>query len=63
MSFKPFQNELGQRIYDQISQEAWKMWLEYFKMIMNEHRLTPGDPHTNEILYGQAEAFFFGEDA
>src|SRR5207244_10297481 len=39
LEFKPFNNELGQRIYDSVSQEAWKMWLEHFKMIMNEYRL------------------------
>lgn len=61
LTFKPFPNELGQRIYDQISQEAWKMWLDYFKMVMNEFRLSPADPRTNEILFKQAEEFFFGE--
>ena len=63
LSFKPFNNELGQRIYDHISQEAWKMWLEYFKMVMNEFRLTPADPRTNQILYQQAELFFFNQGA
>jgi Fe-S cluster biosynthesis and repair protein YggX len=61
LTFKPFPNELGQRIYDQISQEAWKMWLDYFKMVMNEFRLSPADPRTNEILFKQAEDFFFGQ--
>ena len=60
MTFKPFPNELGQRVFDQISQEAWKMWLEHFKMIMNEYRLSPADPRTTQILYGQCEQFFFG---
>jgi Fe-S cluster biosynthesis and repair protein YggX len=63
MTFKPFPNELGQRVYDQISQEAWKMWLEHFKMIMNEYRLSPADPRTAQILYGQCEQFFFGPGA
>ncbi|HSN13956.1 MAG TPA: oxidative damage protection protein [Anaeromyxobacteraceae bacterium] len=63
MSFKPFPNELGQRIFDEISQDAWKLWLEHFKMIMNEYRLSPADPRTNEILFEQAEKFFFGEAA
>ena len=61
LGFKPFPNELGQRVYDSISQDAWKMWLEHFKMVLNEYRLAPGDPRTNQILYAQAEAFFFGE--
>ncbi len=63
MGYKPFPNELGQRIYDSVSQEAWKLWLEHFKMIMNEYRLAPGDPRSNEVLYQQAEQFFFGEGA
>src|SRR5712671_2330695 len=39
LEYRPFNNELGQKIYDNVSQEAWKMWLEHFKMIMNEYRL------------------------
>jgi Fe-S cluster biosynthesis and repair protein YggX len=63
LAFRPFPNELGQRIYDSISQDAWKLWLEHFKMVLNEFRLAPGDPRTNQILYDQAEKFFFGEGA
>jgi Fe-S cluster biosynthesis and repair protein YggX len=63
MNFKPFPNELGQRIYDGISQDAWKLWLEHFKMVLNEYRLVPGDPRTNQILYQAAEQFFFGAEA
>ncbi|MGC3997184.1 MAG: oxidative damage protection protein [Anaeromyxobacter sp.] len=63
LGFKPFPNELGQRIYDHVSADAWKLWLEHFKMILNEYRLSPGDPRTKEILYQQAEVFFFGEGA
>jgi Fe-S cluster biosynthesis and repair protein YggX len=63
MSFKPFPNELGQRIFDEVSQDAWKLWLEHFKMIMNEYRLSPADPKTSQILFEQAEKFFFGEQA
>jgi Fe-S cluster biosynthesis and repair protein YggX len=37
------------------------MWLEHFKMIMNEYRLAAGDPRANQILFQQAEQFFFGE--
>ena len=59
----PFDSPLGQRIYDNVSQDAWKMWLEHFKMVLNEYRLSPADPRTTEILYQQAEQFFFGEGA
>ena len=63
MAFKPWNNELGQRIYDNISQDAWKMWLEHFKMIMNEYRLAGGSEQANQILFDQAEKYFFGEGA
>jgi Fe-S cluster biosynthesis and repair protein YggX len=63
LGFKPFPNELGARIYESISQEAWKLWLEHFKMIMNEYRLSPADPRTQQILFQQAEQFFFGPGA
>ena len=63
LSCRPFPDELGDRILESISQEAWKMWLEHFKMVMNEFRLSPADPRTNAILYQQAEQFFFGEGA
>ena len=58
--YKPFDSELGQRIYDNVSQEAWKMWLEYSKMIVNEYRLDPGSPLGHKVLLEQAERFFFG---
>jgi Fe-S cluster biosynthesis and repair protein YggX len=58
----PFDNHpLGQRIYDHISQEAWKMWVERMKMIMNEYRLNLGTPEAQEYLLKQMEEFFFGE--
>ena len=63
LAHKPFPNELGQRIYDGISQDAWKMWLEHFKMIMNEYRLAGGSDQANQVLFDQAEKFFFGEGA
>jgi Fe-S cluster biosynthesis and repair protein YggX len=61
VSYVPFQNELGQRIYDSISQEAWQMWLEYSKMIVNEYRLDLTSKKAHEILQAQCEQYFFGE--
>lgn len=63
ITYKPFQNELGQRIYDNISQEAWKMWLEHSKMLVNEYRLDLTSKKAHEILQEQCEQFFFGEGA
>ena len=60
----PFEGHpLGQRIYDNVSKEAWKMWLDHMKMIMNEYRLNLGDPRAQEFLLKQMEEYFFGEGA
>ena len=61
MVYKPFNNDLGQRIYDNVSQEAWKMWVEHMKMLMNEYRLNLGTPEAQNFLLEQMEQYFFGE--
>jgi len=60
MPFKPFDNELGQRIYDNVSMDAWRMWLEHSKMIVNEYRLDLTDKKAHGVLIEQCELFFFG---
>ncbi len=52
---------LGKRIYDNVSQEAWKGWVEHMKMIMNEYRLNLGNPDAQEFLLKQMEEYFFGK--
>jgi Fe-S cluster biosynthesis and repair protein YggX len=59
----PWKGELGQRVFENVSMEAWKMWIEYSKMIMNEYRLNPLDPKSHQIMEEQMEKFFFGEGA
>ena len=59
----PWKGELGKRVYENVSKEAWKMWLEHSKMIMNEYRLNPLDPSSQKIMEEQMEQFFFGEGA
>ena len=59
----PWKGELGQRIYDNVSKEAWKLWVEHSKMIMNEYRLNPLEPQAQKIMEEQMEQFFFGEGA
>lgn len=59
----PWKGELGQRIYDNVSKEGWKMWIEYSKMVMNEYRLNPLDPQSQTVIAEQMEKFFFGEGA
>ena len=60
LAYKPFPNELGQRIYDQVSQEAWGQWIEQSKMLVNENRLTLSLPESRAYLMEQCEKFFFG---
>src|SRR5579864_4358686 len=57
----PFDNELGQKVYDNVSQEAWRMWMEHCKMLLNEYRLNPARREDQEVIVKQLEAFFFGE--
>ena len=59
----PWPGELGQRIYDNISAQAWKLWEERMKMILNEYRLMPWQKEAQELIGKQMEDFFFGEGA
>ncbi len=57
----PWPGELGQRIYEHVSAEAWRMWEERMKMILNEYRLLPFQKEAQELIARYMEAFFFGE--
>ncbi len=59
----PFDSELGQRIYENVSQEAWRLWGEYCKMVLNEYRLNPANPADQQVLLKHMENYFFGEGA
>ena len=59
----PWKGELGKRVYENVSAEAWKLWIEYSKMLMNEYRLNPLDPQSQKIMEEQMEQYFFGEGA
>jgi Fe-S cluster biosynthesis and repair protein YggX len=59
----PWGGDLGQRIYENVSQEAWKLWLEHLKMLINEYRLMPATKEAQEFIAQQMEQFFFGEGA
>jgi len=59
----PWPGPMGQRIYDGISAEAWKMWEERMKMILNEYRLMPWQKEAQQLVAKHMEDFFFGEGA
>jgi Fe-S cluster biosynthesis and repair protein YggX len=57
----PFDTELGQKIYANVSQEAWRQWTEFCKMLLNEYRLNPSRKEDQAAIVKQMEQFFFGE--
>ena len=57
----PWPGELGQRIYENVSVEAWKLWEERMKMILNEYRLMPWQKEAQDLVAKHMEDFFFGE--
>jgi Fe-S cluster biosynthesis and repair protein YggX len=59
----PWPGELGQRVYENISAEAWKLWEERMKMILNEYRLMPWQKEAQQLVAKHMEDFFFGEGA
>lgn len=61
LDFPPYPGELGKRIFDHISKEAWQMWLGHQTMLINEHRLSPMDPEARKFLEREMEQFLFGK--
>jgi Fe-S cluster biosynthesis and repair protein YggX len=59
----PWPGPLGERIYENISAEAWRMWEERMKMILNEYRLMPWQKEAQQLVAKHMEEFFFGETA
>ena len=56
----PHPGELGKRIFENVSKEAWARWLKHQTMLLNEYRLTPRDPKAFRFLEAEMEKFFFG---
>ena len=60
LDFAPYPGELGKRVFDQVSKEAWRQWLAHQTMLINENRLSPLDPKARKFLEGEMEKFLFG---
>lgn len=58
MDFPPYPGELGKRIYQQVSKEAWAAWLKQQTMLVNENRLSLADPAARKYLSEQTEKYF-----
>jgi Fe-S cluster biosynthesis and repair protein YggX len=59
----PWPGELGQRIYNNVSAEAWQMWEDRMRMILNEYRLMPWQKEAQDLMARYMEEFFFGESS
>ena len=63
LAFAPYPGELGKRIYDNVSKEAFELWKKHQTMLVNENRLNLADARARQYLARQMEQFFFGDGA
>lgn len=63
LAHQPYPGELGKRIYEQISAEAWQLWLAHQTMLINEYRLSLVDPKARAFLVTEMEKFLFTDNA
>lgn len=63
LDFAPYPGDLGKRIYNEISKEAWAGWLKHQTMLVNENRLNLADARARQYLARQMERYLFGEGA
>jgi len=61
MDFPPYPGDLGKKIYESVSKEAWQLWLSQQTMLINENRLSLADSKSQQFLKEELEKFFFGE--
>ena len=59
LDYSPYPGDLGQRIYDNVSKEAWQKWLGHQTILINEYRLSPIEPDARKFLEAEMEKFFF----
>lgn len=56
-----YPGDLGKRIFEGVSKEAWQLWLKQQTMLLNEYRLSPIDPKARKFLEEQMDKYFFGD--
>lgn len=61
LSTQPYPGELGKRIFENVSQEAWNMWLSHQTMLINEYRLSLMEAKSRKFLEEEMEKYFFGD--
>ena len=63
LDFPPLPGELGKRVFENVSKEAWQGWVKFQTMLINENRLSLADPRARKYLADKLEAYFFGPGA
>ena len=63
LDFPPYPGDLGRRIWEGVSKEAWAAWLKHQTMLVNENRLNLADARARKYLAEQMEKYFFGVGA
>lgn len=58
---RPYPGPFGDQLMKEVSAEAWGLWVEHSKMIINEYRMNPIDPKAQEMMLEQCRAYFYGE--
>jgi Fe-S cluster biosynthesis and repair protein YggX len=61
LDFPPVPGELGKRIFESVSKEAWQQWQRHQTMLVNENRLSLADAKARKYLQAQMEQYFFGD--
>jgi Fe-S cluster biosynthesis and repair protein YggX len=61
LSYLPYPGDLGKRIQESITEEAWEQWVSHQTMLINEMKLTPVEPKARKFLEEEMEKFFFGD--
>lgn len=61
LDFQPYPGELGKKVFENISKEAWDQWMNHQTMMINEYRLNPLDPKSRKMIEQEMQKFLFGE--
>lgn len=61
LDFQPWPGELGKKVFENISKEAWQGWVQHQTMLINENQLNPMNPEHRKYIEEQMEKYFFGE--
>jgi len=61
LDYVTYPGDLGKRIYENVSKEAWQAWLKQQTMLINENRLSPIELRARQFLEAEMDKFFFGE--